>query len=140
MGVDWKAFCEAWSRHDWAAVADFFTDDGVYEDRAQQTRAQGRKEIRDGLAHWSQTFSSDNTLEVTDSIEIADRYGLEWIMRGTHDGSSPALPATGKSFVIQGASMGRLEGGRIAENRDYWNVADFLGQVGLMTSASGAGS
>jgi steroid delta-isomerase-like uncharacterized protein len=139
MSLDWRAFSEAWNRHDWAAVAGFFAD-GVYEDRAQRTRAQGRGEIRDGLAYWSQTFSSDNTLEVTDSFETADRYGLEWIMRGTHDGSSPALPATGKSFAISGASLGRLELGRIAENRDYWNIADFLSQVGLMTSPSGAGS
>ena len=35
-------------------------------------------------------------------------------------------------FTIWGVSVGRLEGGRIKENTDYWNMVEFLTQVGLM--------
>jgi len=40
--------------------------------------------------------------------------------------------ATGKPYEILGVSIGRLEGGHVKENRDYWNVAAYLRQVGLM--------
>jgi hypothetical protein len=43
----------------------------------------------------------------------------------------PGFPATNKSFHFKGASIGRLDDdGKIIENRDYWNMADFMTQVG----------
>ena len=44
------------------------------------------------------------------------------------------LPATGRSYRVPGVSVGRVRDGRIVENRDYWNLADYLQQVGLMPS------
>jgi limonene-1,2-epoxide hydrolase len=35
---------------------------------------------------------------------------------------------------VPGVSVGRVRDGRIVENRDYWNLADYLQQVGLMPS------
>jgi hypothetical protein len=57
---------------------------------------------------------------------------MEWVLRGTHDGSNPQLAATGKQFAVRGFTLGRPESGRIKETKDVWNMAEFLSQVGLM--------
>ena len=42
------------------------------------------------------------------------------------------LPSTGKRFEFTGVDIGRLRDSRVIENKSYWNVADYLAQVGLM--------
>jgi ketosteroid isomerase-like protein len=61
-------------------------------------------------------------------------------MRGTNDRVSAAygLPATGRTSVLPGVSVGRVRDGRIAENRDYWNRAGHLGQLGLVPGVPAA--
>lgn len=66
-------------------------------------------------------------------------------MSGTNDGADPqhGLPATGHRFEIPGVTIGRMRDGKIAENKDYYNLAGYLMQVGLMPSpqsASAAGT
>jgi steroid delta-isomerase-like uncharacterized protein len=62
-----------------------------------------------------------------------DRYALEWEMVGTNTGEAGGLPATNKAFRIRGVSVGIVDAdGKIKRNRDYWNMADYLMQVGLM--------
>jgi steroid delta-isomerase-like uncharacterized protein len=61
----------------------------------------------------------------------------EWTVSGTHDRSSPELPATGEPFTIRGATIARLRDGKIAYNRDYWDMASFLAQVGILPPPGG---
>ena len=67
----------------------------------------------------------------------------EWTMTGTNDGADPqtGLPATGQRFRIAGVTVARMRDDQVAESRVYWNLADYLQQVGLMpapaTSSSG---
>lgn len=138
MSMDRRAFAEAWNSHDWDAVVGFFATDAVYEDRAMHEHRQGREAIRGWLAESTRTFSSDYAFELADSFETEDRYAIEWVWRGTHDGSSERLPATGKRFEVRGVSVGRLESGKIVENHDYWDATGFLMQVGLMPRPAGA--
>jgi hypothetical protein len=42
------------------------------------------------------------------------------------------LPATGRKFAVRGVSVGRLEGGKIKENTDYWNMVELLSQLGML--------
>jgi ketosteroid isomerase-like protein len=64
------------------------------------------------------------------------RFTKEWIMTGVHTGDMPDLPATGRPFRIVGAGVGRIGDGRIVELTEYWNLADFLGQVGALPRPS----
>jgi steroid delta-isomerase-like uncharacterized protein len=134
--MDWSAYHDAWNRHDGEAVASFFTDDGVYADQTLGQRNEGREAIK-RFVDSTGGFSSDLRIVQLDMFTTDDRYALVWDMTGTHDQSSQdsAMPATGKKFTIRGASIGRLEGGKIKENTDYWNMIEFLTQVGLMPAA-----
>jgi steroid delta-isomerase-like uncharacterized protein len=62
-----------------------------------------------------------------------DQYALEWEMVGTNTGEAAGMPATNKPFRIRGVSVGILDAdGKIKHNRDYWNLADYLMQVGIL--------
>jgi hypothetical protein len=49
------------------------------------------------------------------------------------------FPATGRPFELSVVSIGRMRAGKIVEHKDYWDLTDYLRQVGLMPSAASAG-
>ena len=53
-------------------------------------------------------------------------------MSGVHTGDAPGLPATGKPFKISGGGFGEVREGKIVRTTQYWNMAEFLIQVGVM--------
>lgn len=138
--MDWNAYLDAWNRHDGDGVASFFTEDGVFADQALGRQHQGRDAIAGFVRSADAEVSSDYKLTLLDSFQAGDRYALVWTFGGTNDRANPnpPLPATGKQFIVKGVSIGRLEGDRITENTDYWNLAELLTQIGLMPAPAGA--
>ena len=57
---------------------------------------------------------------------------MEWVMSGTHANALPGVPATGRRFRVRGATMLELRDGRVTRNRDYWDTATLLTQMGLV--------
>ena len=126
-----QAYLDTWNAHDAAAAISFMADDVVYQDFAVGERLKGVAAVRAFMEGMETTFSSDYRFEPG---TVVGEHPLEWTMVGTDDraDSDRGLPATGRSFRIPGVSVGRVRDGRIVENRDYWNLADYLQQVGLM--------
>ena len=79
----------------------------------------------------STELSNDYTFDLTVAASTDDHYWGEWILKGTHNGAAGPFPPTGKPFAIRGASVGTRQGGKIKTNRDYWDMASFLAQLGL---------
>ena len=131
---EFRAYEAAWNAHDPAAVTSFMTDDVVYEDVGVGQRMEGRSAVQAFIAGMESDVSSDYRLEMGHPLVDGDRFAQAWTLSGTNDRSDPemGLPATGHRFEIRGVSFGRLQEGRIAENTDYWNLAGFLMQLGLM--------
>jgi steroid delta-isomerase-like uncharacterized protein len=124
---------DAWNSRDGKRIASYFTDEGTYEDFATGRRHDGRQEIESWVDSIPSEFSTDYSFEFAEPASLTDDgYAVEWIMRGTHDGQNGPVPATGKSYEVHGVSVGRLEGGKIKHNRDYWSLAEFLVQVGIL--------
>lgn len=131
-------YLDAWSAHDGAAVASFMADDVVFEEVTFGEVCHGPAEVQafaDGVAD---TFSSDYRFVLDSGYSTDSWFAAEWTISGTHDGTSPELPPTGRRFSLRGASVGTLRDGKIAVNHDYWNMADFLAQVGLLPTAETA--
>jgi steroid delta-isomerase-like uncharacterized protein len=136
----WDEYVNAWNSHDGRSAAAFMTPDAVYADPPIGPSIQGRDAIAAWIDSLVPTLSSDFVMETTSFIQSGDRYAAEWIVRGTHDGNSPELPATGRQFAIHGVSFGELEDGRIRRNTEYWNMVEFLVQIGAMPAPEGAAS
>jgi steroid delta-isomerase-like uncharacterized protein len=122
-----------WSAHDPDGLVALFTDDLVYEDKALAHVHRGPDELR---AFVQETVSGfpDVTFEMRSSFTTDAGGGAEWVMRGTHTGDLPGLPATGRAFEIHGASILEFAGNRIRRCTDYWDMVGFLKQLGVMPS------
>jgi steroid delta-isomerase-like uncharacterized protein len=127
-----QRYLEAWSAHDPSAVSAFMTDDVDFEDVTLGERLSGAEAVAAFVERFTDTFSTDYRFTLVSEATTATSLAAEWSVTGTHDRSSPALPATGKPFTIRGATIAQLHGGKIAVNRDYWDFATFLRDVGLL--------
>ncbi len=132
-----QGYIDAWNRHSAEDVISFMTPDVVYVDIALGEQHQGHEAVRHFVEQAEATLSSDYHFEVTNAFATETDYAAEWIMTGTQDRTDGKMPITGKPFRIQGVSVGRLQDGKIRENRDYWNMAAFLTQIGLMPQQGG---
>jgi steroid delta-isomerase-like uncharacterized protein len=126
-----REYVAAWSAHDVAKIPSFFTDDCTYENLARSQTYHGKDEVR-AWAKASFDAIPDFKLDVKSLFVSGDWLACEWVMRGTQTGSLPNLPATGKSFSVRGSTIAELKNGKIWRNSDYWDVATFLGQLGVM--------
>jgi steroid delta-isomerase-like uncharacterized protein len=135
-----EQWAAGWSAHDPERVASLYTDDCVYEDVPLGAVSRGRRELAAlgrpfplcGLGARPQDAFPDFGIELTAGFVAGDRAAMEWVMSGTHARGLPGVPASGRRFRVRGATMLELRDGRVTRNRDYWDVATLLTQVGLM--------
>jgi len=121
----------AWSHHDVDKLLALCTDDCLYEDVTMGAVNRGSAELKQFAAATFAAFP-DFSMELTSGFVAGDWAGAEWTMTGTHRGDLPGLPATGKRFSIRGSSICELRDGKIKRNADYWDMATFLKQIGMM--------
>lgn len=128
-------YLAAWNAHDPVAVARHMADDAIYEDVALGRVLHGRSEIA-AFVEEATRASSDFRFEEVSLFTAGSDYANEWVMTGTNDREVQGVPATGRSFRVRGASVGKLDpSGRIAENRDYYNLAEMFAQLGIQPPA-----
>ena len=124
-------YLAAWNAHDPAAVARYMAGDAIYEDVALGRVLHGPSEIAKFVEEATRA-SSDFRFEEVSLFSAGSHYANEWIMTGTNDREVQGVPATGRSFRVRGASVGRRDvSGRIVENRDYYNLAEMFAQLGI---------
>jgi steroid delta-isomerase-like uncharacterized protein len=125
-------YLAAWNSYDPTEVGRFMTDDVDFEDTTMGEQLQGRDQVEDFAARFTKTFSSDYRFTLVTEFTTDTTFAAEWTVSGTHGHDSPLLPATGKHFTIRGATIARLRDGKICYNRDYWDMATFLQEVGAL--------
>lgn len=135
MSTEWIGrYLDAWNSHDGAQVAGFMAEDVTYEDLAQGGSYQGRDAVQ-AYVEATHDFSSDYRFVTVTTQSDGNAYAIEWEMLGTNTGAAGGVPPTNRAYRIRGVSVGRLDRqGHIILNRDYWNFADYLAQVGLFPS------
>jgi len=117
----------AWNAHDADKVASLYTDDVVYEDVAFGLTARGHAELRKMAAGFFANVP-DLKLEIVSNNSMGNRGSVEWVFSGTDVG----LYKTGKKFSVRGASVYELRGGKFSVNRDYYDAASIMRQVGVL--------
>jgi steroid delta-isomerase-like uncharacterized protein len=117
----------AWSTHDPDKLIQFYTDDVVYEDVAYGELNHGRAELRKFAAEFFEEVP-DLKLEVVGSSTYQGRGFVEWVLSGTDKG----IYKTGKKFSVRGASVFETRAGKCSSNKDYYNVATIMQQVGVL--------
>jgi Predicted ester cyclase len=108
-----------------------YTDDVIYEDVPFGLIARGHAELRKMAANFFAGVP-DLKLEVVGSTSMGNRGTVEWVFSGTDVG----LYKTGKKFSVLGASVYELRGGKFFANRDYYDSASIMRQVGVLPKAA----
>jgi steroid delta-isomerase-like uncharacterized protein len=128
--AQWAALLTSHNTDDFVLL---FTEDCVYEDVTFGIVNRGKSELR---AFVERVFAvhPDFRIDLKSEFVAGEWAAMEWIMTGTHEGDLAGMPATHKKFSICGASVVELNNARIRRISDYWDLATFLKQTGLMAS------
>jgi steroid delta-isomerase-like uncharacterized protein len=88
-------------------------------------------------AFYSNFLSGFSNIEFTikDVFGQGDKLVKYWNFKGTHTGMFFGIPATGNKVNLEGATIIRMEDGKIAEERDFYDNLVFLQQLGVLPQA-----
>lgn len=78
---------------------------------------------------------SDFHAAITSEVEDDDRVAMTMTLTGTHDGDFDGLPPTGARLSLPIAVFTRVEDGLIVDDREFYDTATMLAQLGFGTTA-----
>lgn len=120
----------AFNRGDWNAMLDHLTDDVVH-DLNQGPRETGREAFRRFLARMDRCYSEQLRDIVVASNPDGSRAAAEYVVHGTYKIDDEGLPpAHGQTYVLPGGAFFEVRDGRIARVTNYYNLEDWIAQVG----------
>lgn len=135
-------YLEAWCLHPQAGegghllagLVSFMSEEVRYEDVPSGAIFLGHDGIR-GMGAAALMMAGDMSFEIVQRVASDRSYAFEAICRGTNTGPIGPFPATGRSFTLRSVSIGeRSEDGLVTSQRDYWDLAGLLGQLGVSIS------
>ena len=129
----------AFNRHDAGAVAATYAEDARMLDQAVPGPIDGREGVAEYIGGYLRAFPDLNWERI--SVEVDGNVGIEeWRASGTHEGDLAGLPATHRRISIEGCSVMQFgDDGLIHEERNYWDEAAMLRQLGVMPEPAPAG-
>jgi steroid delta-isomerase-like uncharacterized protein len=93
---------------------------------------RGVEDFRRYLATYLAAFP-DTSATIEDVIAEREKVVSRYTVRGTHTGTTEAYgPPTGKQIVMEGITLYRFSGGKLAEMWDRYDNLAVLQQLGLM--------
>jgi steroid delta-isomerase-like uncharacterized protein len=124
-----EGYFASWNSHDVEKVLSFFADDCKYEDVSLNRVVRGKTELRALLESVFADIAGLH-MEIKSAFSTGTWGASEWTMSGSFVHSSdPELSATGKNFLIRGATVFELSNHKISRNTDYLDLTAFLKQV-----------
>jgi steroid delta-isomerase-like uncharacterized protein len=131
-----RRFTEIFSTGDEAELRQVLSSDVVFHGTSGDGEIRGIEAMAAFVARYRRAFP-DARSTVEDQIAEGDRVVTRWRASGTQEGELGPIPPTGQSFVMDGVTIERIEGRRIAE---VWVARDELGllrQLGVVPSPAG---
>jgi ketosteroid isomerase-like protein len=113
-----KSFCQAVEGHNGKALADLFTEDGVYHD-AFYGPFQGRAKIAELIDDWFYRTATDFRWDMHDPVSD----GATLYARYTFSYRSLLPEAKGARAMFEGVAIMTLREGKIAEYHEVANTA-----------------
>jgi steroid delta-isomerase-like uncharacterized protein len=130
---------EAFNAGDWGAYSADLTNETVHEEVATNRRMTGIVEILDLQKGWKAAFP-DAKGSITDALACGSTAVLEITYEGTHSGNlempGGAVPPTGRRASVKAVEVVETENGKIKAEREYFDLAGMMAQLGLGARAS----
>lgn len=100
---------------------------------------QGREGFK-GFIRYLRTAFPDLAFRIEEEIACGPRIITRFRMTGTHQGQWLEFAPTGRPIDLPGADIFRVEGGRIAEVRVFYDTLGLLQQLGVVSSPAATAS
>ena len=123
------AYYAAFNRGDWDGMCGMLADEVVH-DLNQGERQTGRDTFRAFLARMERSYAE----QLRDIVVLGGapgRVAAEYVVEGTYLATDEGLPpAQGQTYTLPGGAFFELRDGRITRVTNYYNLQDWLKQVG----------
>jgi steroid delta-isomerase-like uncharacterized protein len=128
-----RAYWRAWTGHDLEGLLSLLAPEFVSRSSLSQGRAAGKDMIAKGFAIFDKALP-DLSEEVVSIVAEDDRVACEVVETATFTGPmelpTGVLAPTNRSYTLPVASFFRIDArGLIAEQRTYWDVANWAHQI-----------
>lgn len=120
----------AFNAGDWQGMLDCL-DDEVIHDINQGGRQLGRAAFADFLAHMERCYRERLDGIVLMASDDGTRASAEFTVHGEYLATDEGLPeAAGQTYVLPAGAFFSIAGGRITRVTVYYNLTDWMAQVG----------
>lgn len=137
-----RGLIEAYNAGDWNRLKAVLASGAVYTEMGTQRRFRGVGRIVQAFQAWKQAIP-DSKGTVTHSLARGNTVVLEVVWKGTHTGPlagpSGAIPPSGKRISVPAAQVITLEGGKIRQLRQYFDLLTLLEEIGAAAPPKEAG-
>ncbi|MBL8262949.1 MAG: nuclear transport factor 2 family protein [Xanthomonadaceae bacterium] len=124
------AYYAAFNRGDREAMLALLADD-VAHDLNQGAREIGREAFAGFMARMDRCYREQLRDIVVMASPDGSRAGAEYVVHGEYIADDEGLPpANGQTYVLPGGAFFEIRDGRIARVTNYYNLQDWIAQVG----------
>jgi steroid delta-isomerase-like uncharacterized protein len=130
-----ESYYAAFNRGDWEGMLERLSDD-VAHDLNQGPREVGRDAFRRFLARMQRSYR-ERLEDIVVMVDADGRRGAaEYRVHGEYLATDEGLPpADGQTYVLPGGAFFDIRDGRITRVSNYYNLQDWLRQVGTSGDA-----
>ena len=129
---------DAFNASDWDRLRALSNEDSVYNELGTQRQFQGPDAFVEVMQGWRTAFP-DVEGTVTNAVASGNTVALEISWKGTHTGplESPGgtIPASGKAWSVAAIQVIEFDGGKVKENRQYFDMLTMLQQIDAVPAA-----
>lgn len=124
------AYYKAFNAGDWEGMLALLAGD-VAHDANQGGRSIGKDAFRAFLGRMDRSYREELRDIVVMACPDGARAAAEYVVHGSYLATDEGLPeARGQKYVLPGGAFFELRGGKIARVTNYYNLQDWLRQVG----------
>lgn len=128
-----RAWDEVYGQGRIDSLQDLVLDDVVAHGPDGDVR--GLEDLKRYLAAYLVAFP-DTSVTIEDVVAEGDNVVSRYTVRGTHRGTTQEYgPPTGRQLVVEGITLYRFEGGKVAQMWDRYDNLAVMRQLGLMPEA-----
>jgi len=119
---------ECWNQGNLNKVSEFLTEQAHFHDAVFPNLNPGVQNIKNHIESSRRAFP-DLKFTIDDTIAERNEVVVHWRFNGTQKGQFLGMPPTNRKVTIDGTSIYRIEGPKIAEAHANWNLASMMQQL-----------
>jgi steroid delta-isomerase-like uncharacterized protein len=122
---------ECWNQGNLNKASELLADQVRFHDPVFPNLNPGIQNIKNHIEGCRKAFP-DLKFTIEDTIAERNEVVLHWRANGTHKGQFLGMQPTQRKVTVDGTSIYRLEGSKIAESHANWNLASMMAQLGVI--------